>query len=93
MLNHWRPSAQNTINDLTNEGWYEFTLTGQFEDVIGQHADVKWIQGSSKKRSLLLSKREKKDPARVFPEPPEVNITKGVYREKTEIPMKKLTMS
>ena len=33
---------KKTIDNLLKNGQYEFTLTGQFEDVVGYHAEVKW---------------------------------------------------
>lgn len=34
------PSAQTTIDSLIDEKFYEFTLTGQFEDIVGNHVEV-----------------------------------------------------
>ena len=34
--------AGRVIDQLCNENYYEFTLTGQFEDVHGTHAAIQW---------------------------------------------------
>jgi len=39
MMGHYK-YAKGTIDSLTDEGWYEFTLTGTFEDISGQNADI-----------------------------------------------------
>ena len=36
------PHAQSVINSLTDENYYTFTLTGQFEDTHGVRAELKW---------------------------------------------------
>ena len=81
MMNHWS-HARPIINELTNEAWYEFTLTGQFEDVIGKKADVNWK--SNRKRSMDANK---KDPPRVFPSPPKVVIATGKMSLEENIPL------
>ena len=43
--------ARSVINQLTNEKYYEFTLTGQFEDVHGVRADLQW-KNLNRKRGL-----------------------------------------
>jgi hypothetical protein len=86
------PYAQGVINTLTNQGWYEFTLNGQFEDVIGQYADIQWKTGRlSGKRSLFekLASDEifqeppsnDDDPPKVYPTPPKVTIVTGKYNQ------------
>lgn len=89
MMNRWS-SAKPIIDDLTNEAWYEFTLTGQFEDVIGQKADVVWKTATTKRSAPMSEKREVEasDPPRVFPPSPKVVIDTGKYKEGERIPMK-----
>ena len=36
--------AQYYIDQLTDEGHYEFTLTGKFEDVVGNDADIEYSE-------------------------------------------------
>ncbi|EDO29913.1 predicted protein [Nematostella vectensis] len=70
--------AQTLINALTDESKYEFTLTGQFEDVIGHHVDIHWSTTSLKvprglERTLAethFPKIKGTSPKRVFPKPP-----------------------
>ena len=83
-------SAQGVINTLTNEKFYEFTLTGQFEDVLGTHADIQWSPPTRRrgirrrgKRSVPLQDPGKNqgNPPHVFPEPPEVEIFNNLEEE------------
>ncbi|EDO41900.1 predicted protein [Nematostella vectensis] len=70
--------AQTLINALTGESKYEFTLTGQFEDVIGHHVDIHWSTTSLKvprglERTLAethFPKIKGISPKHVFPKPP-----------------------
>ena len=39
--------ANSLINNLVNEGKYEFTLTGKFEDIIGNDASIEFYGSSS----------------------------------------------
>lgn len=80
-------SAQRVINTLVDEKYYEFTLSGQFEDVLGTHADIQWHSLTSK-RSVPLQDTapNPKDPPRVFPKPPEVEIFKNRNKEKPAVP-------
>ena len=85
--------AQSVINSLTDERRYEFTLTGKFEDVIGQHAEVQWKTEnlSGKKRSLIGEQQlneedfpeslSDEDPPEIFPAPPVVKIIPAKYEE------------
>ena len=82
-------SAQRVINTLTDERYYEFTLTGKFEDVLGTHADIQWhsVRG---RRSLPHQNHAEnpEDPPHVNPKPPEVHIfndrkeQKPIHQEK-----------
>ena len=69
--------ARSVINLLTNEKYYEFTLTGQFEDVHGVRADLQW-KNLNRKRGLpewepaLEYDLPEEDPERVFPSAPKV---------------------
>ncbi|XP_028394008.1 uncharacterized protein LOC114518245 [Dendronephthya gigantea] len=87
-------SAQSIINTLVDEKLYEFTLTGKFEDVIGQHAEVQWKSESlsGKKRSLFGGKMpltqedfpeslSDEDPPEIFPAPPVVTIKPVIFKE------------
>ncbi|XP_048576422.1 uncharacterized protein LOC5514381 [Nematostella vectensis] len=75
--------AQTLINALTDESKYEFTLTGQFEDVIGHHVDIHWSTTSLKvprglERTLAethFPKIKRTSSKRVFPKPPEERLS------------------
>ena len=83
--------AQGVINSLSNEGMYEFTLTGEFEDVIGQYADIQWkTEPLTGKRSVLekllstddaLQSPSNENPPRLHPSPPQVTIETGKANE------------
>ena len=72
--------ARSIINLLANEKYYEFTLTGQFEDVHGVRADLQW-KNLNRKREIteweptLEQDVPKEDPKRVFPHAPKVQAT------------------
>ena len=72
--------ARSVINLLTNEKYYEFTLTGQFEDVHGVRADLQW-KNLNRKREIpeweptLEQDLPEEDPKRVFPHAPKVQAT------------------
>ena len=85
--------AQDVINLLTDERRYEFTLTGKFDDVIGQHAEVRWTtENLDRKKRSLIGKQpldeegfseslSDEDPPETFPAPPVVTITPRKYVE------------
>ncbi|XP_001639919.2 aerolysin [Nematostella vectensis] len=78
--------AQSLINQLADERLYEFTLTGQFEDVVGQDASVLWktVSLNGKRRvEEVFPTDNTEDPPRVFPKPPTVVLTPG---KRPEIP-------
>ena len=69
--------ARSVINLLTNEKYYEFTLTGQFEDVHGVRADLQWKnlnrkRGVAKWEPALEYDLPEEDPERVFANAPKV---------------------
>ena len=68
--------ARSVINLLTNEKYYEFTLTGQFEDVHGVRADLQW-KNLNRKRGVpewepALEHDLQENPERVLPQAPKV---------------------
>ena len=81
--------ANSLINNLVNEGKYEFTLTGKFEDIIGNDASIEFY-GSSSTRGDVPAEADAPqaadpdkpvefapqpgDPAPVNPAPPKVDI-------------------
>uniref|UniRef100_A0A182YTP9 Aerolysin-like C-terminal domain-containing protein n=1 Tax=Biomphalaria glabrata TaxID=6526 RepID=A0A182YTP9_BIOGL len=46
------PVAQALIDDLVNEKHYQFTLNGEFEDIMGTSVDVVWGPVTKRKREL-----------------------------------------
>jgi len=86
MMGRYEP-AEGVINSLTDEYWYEFTLTGTFEDISGQNADIQWSKGS--KDESTNESTEKKDPPRVFPPPPVVKIKLPVFKLPQKIKVSK----
>ncbi|XP_048586611.1 aerolysin-5-like [Nematostella vectensis] len=76
-------NAQPLINALTDESKYEFTLTGQFEDVIGHHVDIHWSTTSLKvprgfEETLAethFPKIKGTSPKRVFPKSPKGRLS------------------
>ena len=81
--------ANTLIKNLVNEGKYEFTLTGKFEDIIGNDASVHFFGSEKTKKRDSSPLPQKKsadpekpvefipqpgDPAPVNPPPPIVNI-------------------
>lgn len=74
------PHAQAIINRLTDENYYTFTLTGQFEDTHGVRAELKWSNPEAK-REIKSNPANDGDgtkathnPPRVFPRPPAVIV-------------------
>ncbi|XP_059142606.1 uncharacterized protein LOC131930211 [Physella acuta] len=48
------PSASSLISGLSDEGVYQFTLSGKFDDVIGKNADFHWDAVTLGKREVTL---------------------------------------
>ena len=70
--------VQSLINELCDEKFYEFTVSGQFEDVRGIHADIQWrdIKLNPGRIDWQPAKQydssQMQDPEWVFPDPPKV---------------------
>ena len=68
--------ADYVIDQLCNENYYEFTLTGQFEDVHGVHAAIQWREIDLNPRRNDWKQADQnvsqptEDPEWVFPDPP-----------------------
>lgn len=77
-------SAQSVINHLTSEGYYEFPLSGQFEDVSGIRADIQWKTMNGKREvsewtPALSFDLTGKEPKQVFPEAPKMDSNRPLY--------------
>ena len=98
--------AQSLINNLVNKGKYEFTLSGKFEDVIGNDASIHFFGTTSTGKrdadpipqadpapdKYVEFKPSPYDPAPIDPPPPIVEIKGPEERNLPTIEGKKILL-